>query len=529
MKILIVDSSTEGQTRYAEKINSLSDGDLETYDIEIMLASDKEYEERLTDTDVLILGSGLGEAASSIAVKSQSVAPWVQIIMYVSGTAYSAGAFRMAHSLGARKVISDAASPMDLLQELVSIRVDHCRQGRTQEAKIVVVTSAKGGTGVTSVASALGEIASANDRRVLLWDLDVETRDLCRALSVWGDNAVKVSSWVNGSSELTRSSLRDTVVPLSPSADILVPPHGMAESLDLICHTDGVAIVERVLELARVMYDTIIIDSGGIAGPAVGALMRLADTLLLVVGDSSLSVSGVDAYLGYLTKNITGSRRIKFLCSRTGYSIRDIRTELDPQNIFGEEAWDLPSLPRDVAATKWPGSGKTFYSLAERGTRSALEQISEKLGLIESTSQPMRENGPFREFFSRIFERGALRTASKFGHAGKFESGDPSLNQRMAGMRSGPSSQTEAADSSIHMQPGLGASRGAERNGDNGSNSAKRGSKILRLSLLTGSDSEEQIRDIAGALGEGRGGERSSVAGRGGRPGKVNARAGGTS
>ena len=113
--------------------------------------------------------------------------------MFVSDREYGGGAFRSAHSVGVRKVFPDSASSLDLLQELVGIHADFRKDGRTFEGRVVVIVHAKGGVGATSIAAALGEVCSDAQRRTLLWDLDVETKDLSRALAASGPEAKIVS------------------------------------------------------------------------------------------------------------------------------------------------------------------------------------------------------------------------------------------------------------------------------------------------------------------------------------------------
>jgi len=157
------------------------------------------------------------------------------------------------------------------LQELVAIHSDFRKDGRTHEGLVVAVVQAKGGVGATSATAALAEVCSVYNRRTMLWDLDVETRDLSRSLTVSGAEAKVVSGWVNGSREITRESMRDALVPISSEVSVLMAPDKFAESLDLTCHADGISIGQRIIELARVLFDVILIDTGGRVGPASGA------------------------------------------------------------------------------------------------------------------------------------------------------------------------------------------------------------------------------------------------------------------
>lgn len=423
MRLLIVDSTTEAQAVVARKIEAFNQSDVETLDLRVKLVSDKDYTERLHEADVLVLGSGLGEKATAVARNAKALVPWIHIVMFVTNEAYSGGAFRAAHFVGVRKVLPDSASPLDFLQELVAIHAEFRREGRTREGRVVVVAHAKGGTGATSVAAALAEVCSVFHRRTMLWDLDVETRDLCRSLTVNGIEAKVVSAWVNGTRELTRDSLKEALIPISSDVSVLMPPDSMAESMDLVCHTDGMGIAQRIVELARVMHDVIIIDTGGRMGPATGALMRIADVVLIVIDDTILGLTAVDLYLSYVKSLVGDVDRIVFLVnpySGALLGVPQIAAELEPAHNLGELPWRLPPIPNDPKAALWPGSGRTLYSMGQKSTRLALEHIARELGLADLEQKrevPQSANQQLSGgFLNKIFgKKGKEGGSSSFG------------------------------------------------------------------------------------------------------------------
>ncbi|RMG43713.1 MAG: hypothetical protein D6719_03245 [Candidatus Dadabacteria bacterium] len=387
MKLLIVDATMESQAFCAKRIESFNQSDVEMLDLKVKLVGEKDYVERVTEADVLVIGSGVGERAIAIARQARALAPWIHIIMFVTDESYGGGAFRAAHSVGVRKVFPDSASPLDFLQELVAIHAEFRKEGRTREGRVVAVTHAKGGVGATSIAAALAEVCSVYHRRTMLWDLDVETRDLSRSLTVNGVEAKVVSSWVNGSREISRESLRDALIPISSDVSVLMPPDRMAESMDLVCHTDGMGIVQRIVELSRVMFDVIVIDTAGRMGPATGGLLRSADVVLIVIDDTILGLTAVDLYLTFVKTLVGGTDRIVFLVnpfSGVLLGVPQIAAELEPAHNLGEAPWRLPPVPNDSKGALWPGSGRTLYSMGQKSTRVVLEKIAREIGLIDA-------------------------------------------------------------------------------------------------------------------------------------------------
>lgn len=387
MRLLIIDKTAEGQALCARRIESFNQTDVEMLDLRVKLVLDADWTSQVHDADVIILGSGLGNDGIAIARSALSQMPWLYVVMFVTDEEYSGGSFRSAHSAGVRKVLPDSASPLDLLQELVAIHSIFRSEGRIREGKVICVTHAKGGTGATSLCAALAEVCSVHKRRTMLWDMDVETRDLCRSLTVNGAEAKVVSSWVNGTREISRDSLSDALIPVSQDVSVLMPPDSMAEAMDFVCHTDGMAICQRLLDLARSMHDVIIVDTGGRIGPATGTLIRGADELLVVIDDTVLGLTALDLFLSYVKALVAGTERISFVVN--GYSgsllgVPQIEAELEPVHHLGERPWRLPPVPVDPKASLWPGSGRTLYSMGQRATRAALEEVALELNLISS-------------------------------------------------------------------------------------------------------------------------------------------------
>ena len=389
MRLLIVDNSTETQALCAKRIEAFSKADREMLDLKVRLVSDRDFVERLSEAEVLIIGSGSSASAVSIARRAKAEAPWIQIVMFVSDKEYGGGAFRSAHSVGVRKVFPDSASSLDLLQELVAIHADFRKEGKTYEGLVVAVLHAKGGVGATSVAAALGEVCSDFQRRTLLWDLDVETKDLSRSLSASGPEAKIVSGWVNGSRDINRETFRDALIPIASDVSVLTSPDRFAESMDLVCHADGMEISHRIVELAKVLFDVIIIDTAGRMGPAVGGILRNADVVVIVSDETELALTATDLLLSSVKPLIGGTDRIRFLIrasSEEPVNFKQISADLDAVHELPEGAWELPVIPFDPKVVTWAGSGNTLYSAKNNTFNRLFKDIARKLNLIEVSS-----------------------------------------------------------------------------------------------------------------------------------------------
>jgi len=158
---------------------------------------------------------------------------------------------------------------------------------------------------------------------------------------------------------------------------VLTTPDRLAESMDLVCHTESMSIASRIAEVARADNDVVIVDTAGRLGPATGALIRNADVVLVVVDDSVLGVTAVDLFLSFV-KSVVG-----------------------------------PPLVHDAKAGLWPGSGKTLYSLGGKQIKQNFERIAKELGLLgmadgeelSAEADAQAAEGGVPRWFQKIFAR----------------------------------------------------------------------------------------------------------------------------
>jgi Flp pilus assembly CpaE family ATPase len=187
MRVLIVENTSAGQATTARRLESIDRVDKDTLDLSIGLADEESALERLTTCDVLLLGASLGARAVQMARQAKAGNARLNILMFVSDDAYIGGAFRNAISHGTRKVFAESAPLPDIVQELMSIYEEFRSHGEIRPSRVIAVVQAKGGVGATSACAALAEVCGSHRQSSILWDLDIETRDLCRSFMVEGE------------------------------------------------------------------------------------------------------------------------------------------------------------------------------------------------------------------------------------------------------------------------------------------------------------------------------------------------------
>jgi cellulose biosynthesis protein BcsQ len=389
MRLLLIETTSASQAAMARRLESIDTVDKDTLDLSIGLADEQSFLDRLTTCDVVLLGATLGERALLLARQAKTANPQLHIIMFVSHESYVAGAFRPALSQGTRKVFPESASTLDVVQELMSIHEEYRSRGSVRSSRVIAVVQAKGGVGATSACAALADVCARHQRSSILWDLDIETRDLCRSFMVEGEQPALMRELIQGTVEVSRDSIRRTLMPVSEYISILPPSDHVGTSLDLVGRTEAIHVAQSILAVARITHDTTIIDLGGRLGPAAAAILREADVVLVMLDDSLLGLSAARFFLPTLTSIVRNHESIRFLCSGVSLPHGELEQHL-AQSASGPDVWSLPRIPFDSAAGRWPGSGKTLYSLGKKQTRKAFDDIALSLGVIDEPLQPAR-------------------------------------------------------------------------------------------------------------------------------------------
>jgi len=383
MKVLVVEKTSGEQAATARRLESIDRIDKDTLDLSLSLSDDTAVLERAAGCDVILIGASIGEYAHDIVRRAKSLFPQIDILRIVSNQSYSSGAFRSAFTHGARKVFAESAPVLDIVQELMSIREQARLRKNTRPSRVIAVMQAKGGVGTTSACAALAEVCAQYGQSTILWDLDIETRDLCRALMVEGEQPTIVREFIQGEREVSRESLRQALMPVSDLISILPPPDHMGACIDYVGCVDRLDTIQSIVDLSRITHDNIIIDLGGRIGPAAAAIMRSADAVVVMLDDSLLGLSAVRFFLPTLRSVVKNPDSIYFLCSGIAVPQSELARQIEQGMQLGSHAWSLPSIPFDAAAAKWAGSGSTMYNTGKRQTQRIFERIAAGLNLIE--------------------------------------------------------------------------------------------------------------------------------------------------
>jgi septum site-determining protein MinD len=158
-------------------------------------------------------------------------------------------------------------------------------------AKVLVVTSGKGGVGKTTSTAALGAALAQSGQKVVVVDFDVGLRNLDLVMGAERRVVFDLINVVQGVAKITQALIRDKRL-----ENLWLLPASQTRDKDALTE-EG---VERVIAELRQKFDWVICDSpAGIERGAILA-MRHADEAVIVTNPEVSSVRDSDRIIGML-------------------------------------------------------------------------------------------------------------------------------------------------------------------------------------------------------------------------------------
>ncbi|NYI70866.1 pilus assembly protein CpaE [Naumannella cuiyingiana] len=211
--------------------------------------------------------------------------PALAVLMITSS--HGQDAYQRAIEMGARGVLVNPFG-LEELEQRIGTALEWARAGRSVplleatagrgSGRVVTVTGAKGGVGVSVIASHLAwDIATQErDMRVCLVDLDVEKGDVPSYLDV--AHRVSIADLAKISEDLSPRAVADTVLSHASGLNLLLAPIEIRDTEYVTAEA-----VRRIVEQLRSMYHLVIIDAGAAVTAAQAAAVQSADVVQQVV------------------------------------------------------------------------------------------------------------------------------------------------------------------------------------------------------------------------------------------------------
>lgn len=267
-------------------------------------------------------------------------------------------------------------------------------------AKVLVVTSGKGGVGKTTSSAALGAALAHSGEKVVVIDFDVGLRNLDLVMGAERRVVFDLINVVQGDAKLNQALIRDKRL-----ENLSLLPASQTRDKDALTE-EGVA---RVLNELREKFDWIICDSpAGIERGATMA-MRHADVAVVVTNPEVSSVRDSDRIIGLLDskteKAEKGDRIEKHLLLTRYDPVRAERGEM----LKVEDVLEILSIPligiipesEEVLKASNMGSPVTLNNPASAPGRAYFDAVRRLKGETVEMTVPTDKKSLLGKLFGR--------------------------------------------------------------------------------------------------------------------------------
>ena len=267
-------------------------------------------------------------------------------------------------------------------------------------AKVLVVTSGKGGVGKTTSTAALGAALAQMGEKVVVIDFDVGLRNLDLVMGAERRVVYDLINVVQGVVKLPQALIRDKRI-----ETLFLLPASQTRDKDALTE-DG---VERVIAELRMRFDWVLCDSpAGIERGATLA-MRFADEAVVVTNPEVSSVRDSDRIIGLLdsktVKAERGEQVDKHLLITRYHAARAARGEMlsieDVLEILSTPLLGIIPESEEVLRASNIGSPVTLSNALSAPARAYFDAARRLRGEAVPMIVPSENKGIFNKLFGR--------------------------------------------------------------------------------------------------------------------------------
>ena len=203
---------------------------------------------------------------------------------------------------GVREVVSaDDASELlaaarrsQTVSESLTDKTNEIFSANPNKGKMVLVFSAKGGCGKTTVSTNLAEaLARDPERRVAILDFDLQFGDVAVALQL--DPAKTISDAIRMQHSLDQQGVRSLMTKYKDNIDVLIAP---LDPSDVEFITPDLA--QKILRVAKDSYDFVVVDAPPAFTEVILRAFDMADSYVLLTTLDTPSLKNLKVTLGTL-------------------------------------------------------------------------------------------------------------------------------------------------------------------------------------------------------------------------------------
>ncbi len=202
-------------------------------------------------------------------------------------------------------------------------------------AKVIVITSGKGGVGKTTTSAAFATGLALRNQKTVVVDFDIGLRNLDLIMGCERRVVYDFVNVINGDATLNQALIKDKRIP-----NLYILPASQTRDKDALTE-EG---VEKILNQLRAEFDFIVCDSP--AGIEKGAIMamRFADEAIVVTNPEVSSVRDSDRILGILASKTKKAEKGESMNERL------LITRYDPSRVGLGEMLSIEDIQEILAA-----------------------------------------------------------------------------------------------------------------------------------------------------------------------------------
>lgn len=263
-------------------------------------------------------------------------------------------------------------------------------------AKIIVVTSGKGGVGKTTTSAAISSGLALKGHKTVVVDFDIGLRNLDIIMGCERRVVYDFINVINGEASLNQALIKDKRIP-----QLYILPASQTRDKDALT----IAGVEKVLNELAKEFEYIICDSP--AGIETGAHMAMyfADHAIVVTNPEVSSVRDSDRILGILA-----SKTKRAVDNKTPVQEHLLLTRYDPERVEKGEMLSVEDV-KEILAIPLIGvvpESKAVLKASNTGTPVILDETSDAgIAYQDAIARFLGESRPMR--FISTERKGILR------------------------------------------------------------------------------------------------------------------------
>jgi pilus assembly protein CpaE len=280
---------------------------------------------------------------------------------------------------GAREFLTEPVLPTSVGEALVraSVRRDEVRRQKKTTGKLLVFTGAKGGSGVTTVASNFAvALARQSEAKAALLDFDLQLGDAALILGL----TTKFSAL---------DALENTTRLDSDFLSVLLAKH--SSGLSVLAAPDTIPSlqpskngIEKLLRVARENFPYVVLDAGSHSIDMYEALFEMASTVYLV---TQVSVADLRNSNRFVSRYFNGpdSKKLEIVLNRFLARHADIDESAITKALTRPARWKIPN--DFAAAQRAQNTGIAMAMEKNQVSRAFAEMASAASGHIASAGK----------------------------------------------------------------------------------------------------------------------------------------------